>query len=97
VGTNPDNTYPKSSPLWIQDASGSSDFVFIADGGGYVNRFDSNNLSISPTLLGSFQFQSLAADPLDNDSNTQVIMDFFTGNIYFGAGNHRVYQLTQVF
>jgi hypothetical protein len=96
LGTNPDNTYPRSSPLWIQDASGTSDFMYIGDGGGYINRFDATGFT-SPSRLGTFQFQSLATVATDNDSDSPVIMDFFTGNIYFGSNSYRVYQLTQVF
>ncbi len=90
AGNNPDATYPRSSPLWISSTSGS--FVYIGDGGGFMNRFQANSSLSNPTLLGSFQLL-----PSATDSDSPVVMDYFTGNIYFGATNNRVYQLTQTF
>jgi outer membrane protein assembly factor BamB len=88
-GTNPDNTYPRSSPLWV---SGATDWMYMGDGGGYMNRFTANNSSANPPLFASFLILSTAAD-----SDSPIIMDYFTGNVYFGATNGRVYQLSQTF
>ncbi|HEV8129837.1 MAG TPA: PQQ-binding-like beta-propeller repeat protein [Acidobacteriota bacterium] len=90
-GTNPDNTYPRSSPLWV---SGATDYAYIGDGGGYMNRFTANNASASPSLSNYFQtLTQIAGDT----SDSPPIMDYFTGNIYFGAKNGRLYQLSQTF
>jgi outer membrane protein assembly factor BamB len=89
AGTNPDNTYPRSSPLWV---SGTTDYMYIGDGGGFLSRFVANNMAANPLLSNSFQML-----PTTADSDSPIIMDYFTGNIYFGATNGRLYQLSQTF
>jgi outer membrane protein assembly factor BamB len=90
-GTNPDNTFPRSSPLWV---SGTTDYMYIGDGGGYMNRFTATNTAANPVLSNYFQtLTKISAESTDSP----VIMDYFTGNIYFGAKNGRLYQLSQTF
>lgn len=90
AGINLDNTYPRSSPLWV--ATDTTSYMYIGDGGGFMNRFDANSAFLNPPTFSRLSLQLL---PSTTDSDSPVIMDFFTGNIYFGATNGRVYQLSQ--
>jgi hypothetical protein len=84
VGTGDDQD-PYSSPVVFQPAG--TNYVYIGDGGGRLNRWNATTMSSASRL--AFNIGN------NTDIRSPIVIDYTDGNIYFGADNGRVYQITQ--
>ncbi len=73
---------PYSSPVVFQPAA--TQYVYIGDGGGRLNRWNTATMGSRKTFnIGNVAIKS------------PIVIDYADGNIYFGADNGLVYQITQ--
>ena len=91
-GTGLGNEDPRSSPLLLE-ASPTQRFVFIGDGGGFLNRFAADALT-NRAVFPSGAASTGIGGPIDGS----IFVDYLGGNLYFGGGTGatKVYQVTQV-
>jgi hypothetical protein len=86
AGSSSDATDPNSSP--IQIANGATSYVYMGDGGGFMNRWN-----VSTSALGTrTTFNTGTAGTVRGG----VILDYANGNIYFGSSDGHIYSIRQV-
>jgi hypothetical protein len=83
----PGGNDPHSTPIIFQP--GMTPYVYIGDGGGRLNRFNADPMTQASRLT----FPETGG--VGNRIDSPVVVDYIGGNVYFGANNGRIYQISQ--
>jgi hypothetical protein len=85
------NEDPRSSPLVLQ-VNPSTRYVYIGDGGGFLNRWNAD------TLDARAQFPTLMPSGIGGPIDGSIFIDYVGGNLYFGGGTGatKIFQVTQI-
>lgn len=86
AGTSTDLTNPRSSPLVLHEPDGSV-LVFIGDPQGYLNQWSYGT---------DFGTQKTFRTASQTNIESPVLIDYLSGNLYFGDDGGRVYQISQL-